>query len=579
MLRQRGGFALIAILSLAALITAFLIASGLNRSAADVSNERDARNMKALAQAKAALIAYAADTDGWQAFKLLANDQPGALPCPTILADDGSADCAGPGISPNTSLIGRLPWQHMGAEDLRDATGERLWYAVSYNFRKNFGTTVINSDTPGQLDVIGDTPASKVVAVVFAPGPPLTGQNRPALTTDPAHNAPANYLESFDLSDAFNYKFTSNVQPSSAFNDRLVVITQGELMAAVEPVVAGRIERQIKPLIASYFSVWGAYPFAAPFPAGVPPPDPGPGRDQVDYKGAGLANGLLPLTTTTDPLWLTWVTSSITIAQIAGGTGSPVIDSWTCGSSTPNQISCQIDYHGASGTPSNDRPAISLQAALANATNSFVDPTLLSAADVTMTDAFGNPLTGASPFFAWSASSPPLIPAVSGAAQANGGLMTFTGRLRNPASTNNRVFITISKPVPKYLPIVSGIQATNPNGAWFIANQWYRQTYYAVSPGFVPGGGGTCNPYPTMTPPSCLQVNYVPSTTNNNQAILVFSGRTLNGSLNLRPNANLPDYLEHANLTAAQGTTPFAYEHRSGTPTDINDRVVVISHN
>ena len=163
---QRG-FALIALLALAALISAFLIASALNLTSAGNSNEREDRNMSALRKAKAALIAYAAN-EQWQLYKSQETNQPGALPCPDILLDDGNADCVGAGISSTSSLVGRLPWQSMGIEDLRDASGERLWYALSYNFRKNFGTTVINSDTPGQLSVTGTAPASNVVAVLFA---------------------------------------------------------------------------------------------------------------------------------------------------------------------------------------------------------------------------------------------------------------------------------------------------------------------------------------------------------------------------------------------------------------------------
>ncbi len=56
------GFALIAILALAALFSAFLIASALNFTSAGISNEREQRSMNALRQAKAALIAYAART-------------------------------------------------------------------------------------------------------------------------------------------------------------------------------------------------------------------------------------------------------------------------------------------------------------------------------------------------------------------------------------------------------------------------------------------------------------------------------------------------------------------------------------
>jgi len=179
--RERG-FAMIAILALAALFTAYLIASGLNPTGADMVNEREQRSMNALRQAKAALIAYAA-SEQWQKYKGQATDQPGALPCPDILhdgtePDEGDSDCVFP---LNFSLIGRLPFKTLGINDLRDASGEQLWYALSANFRKATGTTIVNSDTqpcdtpacnPAEihLTVTGIAAASNVVAVVFAPG-------------------------------------------------------------------------------------------------------------------------------------------------------------------------------------------------------------------------------------------------------------------------------------------------------------------------------------------------------------------------------------------------------------------------
>ena len=120
--RERG-FAMIAILSLAALVSAFLIASALNPTGAGVSNEREQRTINALNQAKSALIAYAA-SEQWQKSKGQASDQPGGLPCPD-LDDDGSSELGT--CSANALIrIGRLPWATIGTQDLRDASGERL---------------------------------------------------------------------------------------------------------------------------------------------------------------------------------------------------------------------------------------------------------------------------------------------------------------------------------------------------------------------------------------------------------------------------------------------------------------------
>jgi len=137
----RRGFALIALLALAALISAFLIASALNLTSAGNSNEREDRSMRALRKAKAALIAYAAN-EQWQLYKGQTTNQPGGLPCP-----DNNDTGASPGIcSAAADRVGRLPWATIGGEDLRDASGERLWYAVSTNFYKNVAN-IINSDS------------------------------------------------------------------------------------------------------------------------------------------------------------------------------------------------------------------------------------------------------------------------------------------------------------------------------------------------------------------------------------------------------------------------------------------------
>lgn len=569
---DQRGFALIAILALALLITAYLVTNTL--AGLGSPTEREQRNMDALTKAKAALIAYAASTEGWQAFMGGPNDQPGALTCPD-LDDDGDADC----LFPHTvSRVGRLPWKTLGIDDIRDASGERLWYALSASFRKATGTTVINSDTQGQLTVTGTAPANNVVAIVFAPGQaldlsPIGGpvQNRPSNPANPAHNDPANYLEGYDLTDPVNYIFTTNATPSGTFNDRLVVITQAELMAAVEPVVAARIERYVKPVLADYFGKWGsvAYPFAAPLDIGGPPPSD-PGRPQSAYKGViNQTVGLLPVTT--DPNWYKWGSATVT-TMVGGGTGiyaggatiTPDPTNCVVG---PLQAVCTVNYPSGPCC-NNDRPKIKIQIFLQNKDLALADvPGPFTPNDwqnVTMTDSGGNPLSLLI-YGQWSNTLQPTGATFS----TQTGVVTYTGRLRPSDSVGNQVTITVPLPAANYLPGLTG-----PGIAWFISNQWYRQTYYAVSPGWVPGAGGTCNPLPGT--PSCLTVNKLPpsyATANDKQAILVLAGRALQGT---RPSSNPADYLEGANLTAATGAT-FTYEHRAGTPTSINDRVVVIS--
>ena len=586
---QRG-FALIALLALAALISAFLIASTLNLTSAGNSKEREDRSMSALRQAKAALIAYAAN-EQWQNTGGATPFQPGALPCPDRDNDGIAEDHEVPQKPCNTPLkrIGRFPWKTIGADDLRDASGESLWYAVSAGFLKNtpLYTNIINSDTPGQLTVNGSAPASNVVAIVFAPGETIQGQVR-----SPANlNDPASYLEQFD--NLTYATFTSTALPSAVNDDRLLVITQADLMATVEPIVAANIERDIKPLVQDYFNKWGAYPFPVSFGPGGPPPA------QSSYLGDSTQNhGLPPLTDT--PTSFTWTGAAVT--QLVGHplqTGSPVVTSSTCTiNSSPWQAVCQVNYD----LGNNDRPVIVLEIFLSNANILFADtPSGTPAPDdttkVTMVNRDGNSLASQTGYGQWSFVAPNFPPTRTFVARAAGGALTYTGRLQPAGATDNRVTITVQLPPPavlNYLPIISGNPGTNPSGAWFILNQWYKQTYYAVSPGYAPGGVAVGSPATCSTSgtPRCLTVGNLPAPTNNKQVILVLAGRALNG--NARP-SGIANYLEGANLTAANDTTPFVYEHRAGlaglscaqflagtcpgpnTPYLTNDRVVVVS--
>ena len=551
-LSLQRGFAMIALLALAALITAFLIASGLNLTSAGNSNERQDRSMIALRKAKAALIAYAA-SEQWQLYKGQPTDQPGGLPCPDT-DDDGASE----GLCPTAlNRVGRLPWVSIGAEDLRDASGERLWYAVSSNFRRLSGTTIINSDTQGLLNVTGDAPASNVVAIVFAPGEALFGQDRIA-----QHNLPAAYLEGFTATSP-DYTFNSVATPSSAANDRLLAITQAELMAVVEPVVAARIERDVKPLLVDYFTKWGRYPFAMTFAS--------PPVAQGTYLGValpppGTTMGLLPVTNT---VIFTW--QNPTVVQIPGGMGSPVLDSATCSISSLT-VTCDVQYHDSRGSSFDDqcRPNIQIQVLLANAQLAFADAQAPLPGDTTnfrMRDGLNNvPNNQGPPYGYWSAVGS-VVPTQGFLATATGGLLTYTGRLQNANSMNNEARITITLPAPGYLP-----RLTNPNIAWFLSNQWYRQTYYAMSSGLAPSSSaGACNP-PTVTAPPCLTVNNLPGSTNNKEAILIFAGRALDDQTRPLP-GTLANYLEGQNATPAD----LIFEHRAGVATTINDRVVVVS--
>jgi len=558
--RRERGLAMIVIISLIALISSYLIANTLSRTSAELLNERERRSMDALRQAKAALIAYAA-SEQWQLYKGQVTNQPGGLPCPD-LNDDGASE----GLCSNAlSRVGRLPWTTIGANDLRDASGERLWYAVSSNFRKFSGTTVINSDTQGLLTVTGTAPASSVVAIVFAPGAAIQGQNRdPANAT--THNDPASYLEGF-TAGASDYTFTTNVLPSDAFNDRLLVITQADLMSAVEPAVAARIERDIKPYLQTYFNHWGAFPFPAAFANPSPgdnrnfpstPPQP---RTQSAYAGDPTqTSGLLPITAS---LTYPWTASSGTVTLTGGLAGSisgvscvTVLPGWEC-SFTLNALNSVVTC-GVLTPYCMVNPSFAVTGGIgANAGISFA--VLPDVSAVTVTSSVGVPRTMSS-----TAINGTLTSAGVGTVNFQG---TWAYSLYSASSFTGSMIVAIPDVVVSTLT-----STTDAAAGWFTANEWYRQHYYAVSPGYLPGGGGACIPSGV---PSCLTVSNLSPVTyptpNDKRAILVFAGRAVDGST--RPSSSLSNYLEGQNSTPAD----FTYEHRQGSPTSINDRVVVIS--
>jgi hypothetical protein len=623
---QRG-FAIMVIVALIVLVSAYFLANGLNRTSAQISNDREARTMAALLKAKSALIAYAA-SEAWQSHMGQSTGQPGSLPCPDR-DSDGDSDCVWGGITNSVSLIGLLPYTTLGTEDLRDASGERLWYAVSRNFRKLSGVTVVNSDTQGQFTVTGTTTASNVVAVVIAPGPVIQGQNRSSGTP-----SPGSYLESFNANDGVNFIFTTNALPTQTLNDRLITITQADLMAAVEPAVAARIDRDIKPTLQTYLSQWGALPFPVQFDisgiAGFSAVK-GPGssgttstRPPTMYVGTpGQTSGLLPIagasvsgatnatpiviTTTTahgflnnDTVWIygvqgntaangRWTVTTVdaTRFQLNGSTGNNPYTSggtvtpgypwsnWTLslvsGTGRVRNLVCttaslaaspkltcgfQVDDGGGVGSINN--PTFKVQATAGNAGRMFSVPPNLASVVFGIFPSCGAGCTAVSPSLSASLDN-----------QGNG-IIAYKATL--PINCTSCSYI-VSVAIPDVIG-TTVTSAADASAGWFIANEWYRQTYYSVSDGYLPGGSGSCSPLPAS--PSCLTVkNLSPAyaTANDKRVILILAGRSLNGST--RPSSTVGDYLEGVNATFA--SNPYIFENRIGVPTSINDRVVVVS--
>jgi len=194
----------------------------------------DERTRDALEEARQALIGRAVGDA----------NRPGSLPCPDG-DGDGSADLFVGSSCP--TYVGRLPWRSLGIGDLRDASGERLWYALSPNFRDHPSAPPINSDARGTLTVFSGAEdvaiTTEAVAVIFAPGAALPGQVRDDVVqpcsatgrTVARANCATNYLDGTDtISNASGSGPFIVAKPQPGFNDKLAVMTTAAFIPLVE---------------------------------------------------------------------------------------------------------------------------------------------------------------------------------------------------------------------------------------------------------------------------------------------------------------------------------------------------------
>lgn len=229
--RQHGAVLMIMLVIMIVGIAAILVNS---LTASKVNSARQATTSAALAQAKDALIGFAITYgDTHSGF------MPGYLPCPDMNGSngEGSSPLGSCGIH-DVSVIGRLPWRTLGLSTLRDGDGECLWYAVSGTYKDNTKTTgLMNWDTNGQFQTYGSDGtllSNEVIAVVFAPGPPQSGQDRSG-TAAPVCGGKytvASYLDNNNSAIATGI-FTQGTRGGSV-NDQMIFITRQDLWNAIQ---------------------------------------------------------------------------------------------------------------------------------------------------------------------------------------------------------------------------------------------------------------------------------------------------------------------------------------------------------
>ncbi len=271
-------------------------------SPARLQNVRNQKNTQVLAMAKEGLLAYTASI----ALAPTGSKKPGTLPCPDT-NNDGIAEtsCGNASGSTGQSLrIGRLPWKTLQLPDLRDSSGERLWYAVSSNFKNNTVIATLNSDTLGSITIRNSagnivhngclsyslpqcpTPGSAdapygtgAAAVIIAPGAPLLRQpsGTPQDRSASGINSAGNFLDAttinglshdnqgfsdFSSADGFIQGGASDADRNPLNNDQLIAITQEQLMSVTQQRVAAEL-RQCLNEYAAVNGNDGRYPWAA----------------------------------------------------------------------------------------------------------------------------------------------------------------------------------------------------------------------------------------------------------------------------------------------------------------------------
>lgn len=291
---SQGGVALIVFVFFIALAASSFLMHSFN--AVQLKNNQNKVTLQALSEAKQALLAYAIDDitvaarnpsllrcDDKNSDGIIDNNdapyspkycncgnncpRPGYLPC-VDKVNKGEASTA---CSLQGDRLGRLPWKTLGTDDLRDGTGERLWYAVSNQYKNN-PHLVLNSQTVGGISVrnvdgnlVNDASLGNgVVAVIIAVQAPITRYeldgSKTVQTRSAANlNVPIHYLDIAENEDNSNlqeltqngfisgvYKLMLNNQPVIISNDIILPIYQSEVTNLSKMIVLEEVTKALK---------------------------------------------------------------------------------------------------------------------------------------------------------------------------------------------------------------------------------------------------------------------------------------------------------------------------------------------
>jgi hypothetical protein len=579
--RQRGA-ALMVMMLIVVMGGAWWLVTGLNAYGNRTAVTRS-HNAQVLNRAREALLAYAAT--------LAAGDDlnPGRLPCPEAAGYIGDANNEGIASSYCTlaggTLAGRLPWKTLGIEQLRDASGEPLWYVVSSGWTlPNSDTRIldINSNKQSNLSVNGQ--ANAAVALIIAPGPqinvaPNSNQIAVGCAARAQSRTPStpNYLDYIECYSRDTETVRTSVVDNATnpvSNDQIGVVTTADLWTAVEPIIAMRIQRDVAPKVLGVYNTapstcasgsgtqtneWGAaftcpagtltnavFPFAAPYSTASAAPCSPLTADVSNqpslaaataFKGASCSQGLLPISSLTcntktngpcDGTVHAWDVSTVLVSTSSASTTL----STNCGTSTTSQITCSITATRTCNLCFGFSANVTVQVDGANVGQGMrrIDSTVTSGLNSgTVTAALQSNASARTAY----------------AGTVNSSTVCSTpGWFSLPACT---VTTTASIPIGVFKdhaflsangPAYGEAIGTPDAWFWFLANKWHQVTYYAVSTGNLPGASGACSSGTT-----CLDVTVAGGTSiTDKRAMLVLAGYSLNGTSG--SNRALSDFLD-----------------------------------
>gem|GEM_PF-3397252 len=535
-----------------------LLVSKLNKAATQYY--RDDVTMKALLKAKESLIGFAATYPDNQAFSDT-NAGPGFLPCPDT-DGNGSPNPPCGSAGSGTYAVGRFPWEYIGTDEIRDSSGEQLWYSLSNNFRNNPKTFPLNSETPGQLSLDGN---SDIVAVIIAPGTPVCNQDRPA-----GSNNVANYLEDVNTNGTgtfVNGGSTAGCSDFITFNDIVVAVTRDELMKPVEKRVLGEVANVLNTYqndmdLLTPTPNDGSFPWLSPFS--------NPRLSTTTFDGnPSTQEGLLPIHLQ-DEQFSTSFTVSWNLPASSGATVNPAgtitATELESGTQTVTSGICrwQEDVDPPPTPTINGANTIECKGSVSTGGKTYTfdfgftedisfNGTLLNLSQPTSGSIRTREVLVNGSLPVQSISTPVI--------KISDGISTGTVSIENPSSGS----IQISG--INYDLNVSPGQEEIPR--WFIANNWHHLIYISEASDYAPGGSGTC------TAGSCLTIKGV-SPNNTTGVIAIAAGKELPGQN--RTSGTLVSYLENENNSVLDNIfMKNTYPPDAGYDPNFNDQVRIVA--